>query len=169
MWKEIQAEDMQWSLFPNRRGNWFLVTAGREGHCNSLLVNLGGLLSLWSRSCVAVLIRESRYTKEFLDQEEHFSVAVLPESLKEAQSYMGHHSGRNEDKWAESGLTPVMLDGVPAPEEARLVLLCRKLCACPLSEVELPEDIAVPHKDGKGSENPHVIYIGEVQKILVKE
>ncbi len=169
MWKPMQAEDMPWSLFPYKKGRWFLVTAGQEDHCNTLLVNLGGLLSLWGRSCAAVFIRESRYTRTLLDQETYFSIAVMPDDKKDAMRFMGHHSGRDGDKWAESGLTPVMISGVPAPAEADLVLICRKLCACPLADIELPPDIAQAYQEGRGADDPHIMYIGEIQSILQKE
>lgn len=168
MWQEIHAEDMNWDPFPRKKGNWFLVTAGREGACNTLLGTYGGLLSLWSRNCAAVAIRESRYTKAFLDREEGFSIAVLPEAFRDAVRYCGSHSGREGDKFAAAGLTPVFAEGIPFPGEAELVLLCRKLCACPMEGARFVPDIHRSYYEGKWENNPHTLYIGEIVKILRK-
>lgn len=169
MWQEITADALDWGMFPRRKGNWFLVTAGREARCNALLGTYGGLLSLWNRNCAAVFIRESRYTKEFLDREARFSLAVLPEAYRDAVRYCGAHSGREGDKFAAAGLTVTSADGVPFPAEASLVLLCRKLCACPMADACFAPDIAAWYYEGRWEGNPHTMYIGEIEKILRKD
>ena len=44
-----------------------------------------------------------------------FTISFFPPEYKKALGYMGYHSGRNENKAAAAGLTPVEL-----PEEAQL-------------------------------------------------
>ncbi|MBR6923124.1 MAG: flavin reductase family protein, partial [Oscillospiraceae bacterium] len=43
--------------------------------------------------------------------------------------FCGSKSGRDFDKAKETGITPVEIDGAVSFEEARLVLVCRKLYA----------------------------------------
>lgn len=168
MWEDIGADALDWGPFPRRKGNWFLVTAGDEKGCNPLLGTFGGFLSLWGRDCAAVFLRERRYTRELLERSERFSIAVLPEAYRDAVKYCGAHSGRKGDKFAAAGLTPVFAESIPFPEEAALVLLCRKLCACPMEGARFAPDIRRSYYEGKWGNNPHTLYIGEIVKILRK-
>lgn len=75
-----------------------------------------------------VVIRPQRYTYEFVEREERMTLSFFDHAYHRALAYCGSHSGRDEAKIAEAGLTTVYTDeGVPALGEARLVLQCRKL------------------------------------------
>lgn len=166
MWEEIGASELDWGPFPRRKGNWFLVTAGDEAACNPLLGTFGGFLSLWGRDCAAVFLREHRYTRALLERSARFSIAVLPEAYRDAVRYCGAHSGRDGDKWAVAGLTPVFVDGTPLPAKASLAILCRKLCAAPLESGWLAPDIRAVYFEGRKAGNPYFFYAGEITKIL---
>ena len=64
-------------------------------------------------------IRDSRYTKEFVDREDYFTLAFFGEEHREALNLCGRVSGRDEDKIKEAGLTPYYVDGTVAFEEAK--------------------------------------------------
>jgi flavin reductase (DIM6/NTAB) family NADH-FMN oxidoreductase RutF len=79
---------------------------------------------------------------------------------------LGSHSGRDGDKVAAVGLTPVFSDGYTYFEEASLVMVCRKLYRAPVIEEgfldkALMED-CYPNKDF------HDLYVGEIIKVLTK-
>ena len=57
---------------------WALVSAGNKNKCNTMTVSWGGVGVLWGKNVVYIFIRDSRYTKEFLDNGEFFSLSVLP-------------------------------------------------------------------------------------------
>lgn len=110
-------------------------------------------------------MRPQRYTKEFLDREELFTLSVFDESYKKALAYLGMHSGRNEDKIAKAALTPVFINGTICFAEAKMVFVCRKLYHAPLVESGFVDKSLVecnyPDKDF------HEMYVGEIIKILV--
>ena len=112
-------------------------------------------------------VRPQRYTKEFLDKENLYTLSFYPEEYKSKLAYLGSHSGRDEDKIAATGLTPAFGEGYTYFEEAKLVLVCRKLYQAPLKAEYFIDktiiDANYPEKDF------HDLYIGEIQKVLVPE
>ena len=91
---------------------WALVTAGSIEHYNSCTVGWGSLGNLWgptgrSRPTVTVYVHPARYTCEFLERGDTFTVSFYPPEYRRALGYIGSHSGRDGDKAAAAGLTPV--------------------------------------------------------------
>lgn len=67
--------------------------------------------------------------KKFVDDEDRFSLCVLPETYRKELAYCGKVSGRDEDKIAKCGFTVKHNNGVPFFKESRLVINCKKLYA----------------------------------------
>ena len=67
-----------------------------------MTVSWGGLGVIWGKNVTYIFVRESRYTKEFIDNGEFFSLSFLDKEYKEDLAYCGSTSGRDEDKWAKS-------------------------------------------------------------------
>jgi flavin reductase (DIM6/NTAB) family NADH-FMN oxidoreductase RutF len=86
----------------------------------------------WSRSairraCVAVSFRKATYNYGCLVARRAFTVSVPSESQAEEADYFGLASGRDVDKFAAAGWTPVRSELVDAPyvAECPLVLECK--------------------------------------------
>lgn len=124
---------------------WALVTAGDKEKSNTMTVSWGGTGVLWGKNVVFIFIRESRYTKDFIDNGEFFSLSFLSEKYRDALKYCGAHSGRGEDKWSKAGLTPATRHGIPYPDEANLVFLCRKMAAVPIEEASFTDKAIMHH------------------------
>ncbi len=161
MLKQVDVETLSPNVFQAIGRQWMLVSAGSQSACNTMTASWGGLGILWNKPAATAYIRPQRYTKEFLDREEYFTLSFLPEQYRKALAYCGSHSGRDGDKWEGSGLTPAFTQqGVPYVKEAELVLVVRKqFCqqmdpACILDEQVLAKDY--PNRDY------HYIYIGEI-------
>jgi len=77
--------------------------------------------------CVAIALREATYTYGNLMEQKAFTISLPSESYLRQADYFGIASGRNEDKFAVSGLTPVKSDLVNAPyvKEFPFVLECK--------------------------------------------
>ena len=88
--------------------SWFrhalLLAAGDEQQSNAMTIGWGGIGTLWGKTAVTVYVAEMRYTKEFLDRAEYFTVMAFPEDRKDVLEYMGTKSGRDGDKAAALGL-----------------------------------------------------------------
>lgn len=78
---------------------------------------------------VAVSLRQATYSHGCILARKAFTVGIACESRMVAADYVGVASGRDADKFAVSGLTPVRSDLVDAPYAAEfpLVLECRLL------------------------------------------
>ena len=143
-----------------------LLTAGdfAQGKFNTMTISWGSLGIIWGRPFVQVLVRPTRHTHEFMEAFDTFTVTAFPEQCRGALSLLGAKSGRDGDKIAEAGLTPVAATMIAAPAfaEAELVLECRKIYRDPLeSRAFLGPKIesCYPQKDY------HTVYFGEIVAI----
>jgi flavin reductase (DIM6/NTAB) family NADH-FMN oxidoreductase RutF len=111
--------------------HWMLLTAGdfRAGKFNTMAVGWGSFGTMWNRPFAQAVVRPTRYTFEFMEQYESFTLCAFPESCREALQLLGSRSGRDGDKIAAAKLTPVAASAVAAPAfaEAELVVECRKI------------------------------------------
>ena len=148
-------------------GDWMLVTSGVPGACNTMTASWGGVGVIWNKPVTTIYIRPQRYTKEFIDKEELFSVSFLKDGHRDALKLCGSVSGRDHDKIKEAGLTPVFIDGVPAFEEADTILICRKMYRTSMN----PADFIDKDADSKfyPEKDYHDMYIAEIVKAVVAE
>ena len=164
--KKIDVKSLQDNVFSLIGDRWMLITAGTAERCNTMTASWGGLGHLWGKDVAFAFIRPQRYTKQFVDENDCFSLCFFGGEQMEALRYLGTVSGRDEDKIAKSGLTLTHIDSVPCFEEASLVLLCRKLYVQTLEPEQFTDravaDSCYPNHDF------HDLYIAEIQKALVR-
>ena len=142
---------------------WALLTAGNAEHFNTMTVSWGAMGTIWSKPSATVYVRHSRYTHEFMDQNEYFTLSFFPEACRPALSILGSKSGRDCDKVAEAKLTPKFLENGVTFEEAEMVMVCRKRMAQELQPENLPKDVADTFY---ADHDFHTMYIGEIVEIL---
>ena len=146
---------------------WALISAGDKNKCNTMTVSWGGGGVLWGKNVVYIFIRDSRYTKEFIDNGEFFSMSFFNEKYRDALSYCGKESGRNvDDKFKGAGLTPAFRHNIPYPDEANLVLLCRKMAAVPITEDTFVDPQIMPK--WYSDNDMHVMYVGEIIEAVAR-
>ncbi len=165
--KEITAVQLQGNPFHKIGQEWMLVTAEKDGKVNTMTASWGGLGIMWGKNVAFTVIRPQRFTKEFIDGADTFSLSFYDESFRKVLGYLGSVSGRDEDKVSKSGFTVELDNGIPYFKEASTVLLCKKLFAQPFDEksfvdTEIP-GICYPDKDY------HTLYISEITKVLSRE
>ena len=146
---------------------WALLTAGNKDKFNTMTVSWGGLGTIWGKSVATVYVRKSRYTLEFMDKFDHFSLTFGSDAMRKALTFCGKNSGRDYDKVKETGITPVLDEKVPYFEEGKLVLICKKLYR---QEMNAESFIDKSIIDKCYSDNDyHIIFVGEIEKALIKE
>ena len=138
---------------------WALLTAGSPEKFNTMTISWGGLGTLWNKPVATVYVRTSRYTHEFLDDNELFTVSFYPEEYKNILGVMGSKSGRDIDKMHDSGLTPQEVEGTMTFAEAEVTLVCRKIFKQELSTENMKKEIA---EFLYSNDALHDMYIGEV-------
>lgn len=165
--KSVPYESLSFNPFTKIGKEWALLTAGCEGDYNTMTVSWGSVGFIWGKPSVTVYVRPQRYTKKFVDREALFTLSFYSEAHKPALGYLGKASGRDGDKVAHVGFTPVFSNGTSYFEEAELVLVCRKMYRAPFTEENFLD------KDADAKNYPehdyHDLYIAEVVDVLVKE
>ena len=166
MFKRMDPKQLQENVFSMIGDKWMLVTAGSAEKCNTMTAAWGGLGMLWGLPAATCYIRPQRYTREFMDREEYFTLAFFGEGWRKALSLCGSKSGRDVDKVKECGFTVRTADcGAPYFEQAELVLVCRKRYVQAMDPACIPEEIKekwYPQKDY------HLMYVGEIVEVLTK-
>ena len=175
--KAFETKDYKaFTMFEER---WALVTAGTLEDFNTCTVSWASMGNMWGMlgndiSTVTVYIHPARYTQEFMAKYDTFTVSLFPNSQRKALGYLGSHSGRDEDKVANSGLTPVAVgDGVTF-KEADLTFVCKKLYEHQFDEAHLADKIKEYYaanptaytQIGHDRWEPHYMYIGEVVEAI---
>ena len=165
--KEIKAEEMRENPFNLIGKQWMLITAGDEKGCNTMTASWGGVGIMWSKPTATAYIRDSRFTKEFVDNNEFFTLSFFDEKYRQALNLCGKVSGRDCDKIKQAGLTPYYTDGTAAFEEAKMIFVCRKA----FHQYMGPENFDIKENVDKwyADRDFHTMYMGEIVKILVKE
>lgn len=167
--REINLSDVtiDGSLFERLSKKWMLVTAGTIEKCNTMTASWGGVGVLWHKSVVTIYVRPERYTYEFIEKEDYFTVSFFDDEYRDALKKCGTTSGRDVDKVRECGFTMQTAEtGGVYFEQAKLVLVCRKRYAQDMDPSLL---IGLNPSDYYGSHgNAHRMYIGEIVQVLAK-
>ena len=145
---------------------WFhdaeLLAAGDKTKSNAMTIGWGGIGTLWGRTALTVYVAEKRYTKEFMDKAEYFTVMAFDVEHSNVLRYMGTKSGRDGDKAQALGLhTAYTANGTPYYTEASLIIEWKIMYAAPFDpdhfKSEVPKRMYSHFPAGI-----HSMYIGEV-------
>lgn len=165
--REIEPEQITDNFIRTIGQEWMLITAGDAAMCNTMTASWGFAGVIWGTPAAMIVVRTSRYTKEFIDRTERLTLSFFGAEYRKALAYCGAHSGRDGDKIVAAGLTVEPTDaGTPAFAEARLVLECRKMYVDELREEKFlgrePVEKWYPERDF------HTFYIVAIEKAYVK-
>jgi flavin reductase (DIM6/NTAB) family NADH-FMN oxidoreductase RutF len=125
-------------------------TYDKNDRPNAMAVAWGGICSSEPPS-IAISVRKVRYTYDNLMTRKAFTISVPSEKFVKESDYFGIVSGKNEDKFENSGMKPIESKIVDAPYvgDFPLVLECR-----------------VTHVTDLGS---HTQFIGEIRDVKVDD
>ena len=134
--------------------DWMIITAGTPEKFNSMTAGWGGL-GIWKKPVAFILVNPSRYTFQFLEKEEHFTLSFYDPAKHRGvlENVFGGKSGRDTDKVKESGFTPLMTNPGIAYAEARMIIVCKKVFS------------ADTDPEGKS----HKLFFGEILSVWVRK
>lgn len=170
MFEQIDITSLELNPFTTLQKETFLITAQTEQRWNTMTAGWGFLGVMWARPAFGIVVRDSRYTYEFLEQAAGFTCSFFPPGYEKALQICGTRSGRDIDKAEASGLTPVTVvsaegDDLVTFEQANMVFCCTSASKTDLKHSDfLISDIDrhYPKKDY------HRLYIGFIEQILVQ-
>ena len=101
MLKEIPVSQLQLNPMTKIAKEWMLITAGNEqdGY-NTMTASWGHLGAMWGQGgglpTAVAYLRPQRYTKEFVDRADTYTISFFSEEYKKDLGYLGSVSGRDE-------------------------------------------------------------------------
>ncbi len=166
MFKEINVRDIKENAVKMIADEWMLISAGNEKAANMMTASWGMIGELWFKDTAVCFIRPQRYTLKFVEENDTFALCFFGTEQKEALSFCGSKSGKDCDKIKESGLTPVYGSGTVYFEEAKTVIICKKMAVSSIK----PSDFCDESIDEKcyPSKDYHKVFIGSIEKVLQK-
>jgi flavin reductase (DIM6/NTAB) family NADH-FMN oxidoreductase RutF len=165
--EQIAPEELDESAFRLIGKDWMLITAGTLDSFNMMTGGWGGLGVMWGRNVCFCMIRPQRYTRQFMEKSDFFTVSFFGEEHRAALEYCGSHSGRDVDKTKATGLTPVRSDsGAVYFAEARIVLECRKTY---FQDIDPANFVDPTIADNYPARDYHRMYVGQIVKCMVSQ
>ena len=163
MFKEISAKDIDGNLIKAIANEWMLIAAGNESNYNMMTASWGFIGEMWGNDCAVAMIRPTRYTWEFVDKNDYFTLSFYG-IAKEIHKVCGSQSRRDVNKTELTGLTPVFSDGTVYFDEARLVLVCKKQYVEQLNINNFCDNEPLKWYN----DDLHYMVIGKIEKVLIK-
>jgi len=177
-WVGKSVRELSGSTVRRIADEWMLVTAGNTaagaGNWNTMTASWGALGELWNKDAAFIFVRPGRRTRTFVDDNQLFTLSFFDEKYRKALAFCGEKSGRDYDKAAETGLTPIVfggelaggrIAGAIAFQEASEIIVCRKIYA---QDIE-PECFLDPSIAGNYPEKDyHRMYVGEALALLTQ-
>ncbi|MHA1630905.1 MAG: flavin reductase family protein [Candidatus Heimdallarchaeota archaeon] len=163
---EINPKDLEENAIKLIGLDWMLLTAGNKEKYNMMTASWGGLGVLWHKPVCFIFVRPSRHTFQFVKNNQNFSLSFFDSDYRSILNFCGAKSGRNINKMEEVALTPIEREGTIYFEEARLVLICKKLYYHDLEKSHFLHDLT---EQFYKQENFHRMYIGEIVSCLLKK
>jgi flavin reductase (DIM6/NTAB) family NADH-FMN oxidoreductase RutF len=170
MFQSIDYSTLELNPFTSLGTDAFLITAGKPEAWNTMTAAWGSFGYMWNRPIFTIVVRDSRYTYGFMEKADGFTCSFFPPEWKDALTFCGTHSGRDTDKAAATGLSPVVINGPDGLErvtfeQANMVFSCTKASRVPFNPGQFvisSIDTHYPHKDY------HCMYIGFIDEILIQ-
>lgn len=147
-----------------------LITTKVGDKVNSMTIGWGTLGVIWERPVFVAYVRQQRYTREMLDQCREFTINVpVGDFPRRALGVCGSKSGRDMDKIAAAGLTPVEPEviGVPGIKEFPLTLECRVLYRQEQESDQFNDEITRQFYTIETGD--HICYYGEIVAAYIIE
>lgn len=167
----IKAEDLSMNVIQSIRYDWLLITGGDKDNYNSMTACWGGIGHLWdNHHCCFIFIRPSRYTYEFLEKYDYFTIQFFNEKYKDKLHFLGTTSGRDMDKIEKVDFTPIFSKNNSVYyEEAKMVIDCKKIYYQDIDpENFLDKSVDNWYKENYPEDGYHRMYVGSIDDILIK-
>lgn len=154
--------EVRYDIFKKFHEQLAVVSCGTAEDFRCMTIGWGMMGNVWAHpgSAITVYINPSRYTFEYMQEKDFFTVSFFPEAYRKDVMTLGTKSGRDCDKIALTGLTPKALEHGVGFEEAELTFVCKKIYGQQFDKGSVPQNV----REGIYSKmEPHYMYIGYIE------
>lgn len=163
---EINCENLNMNAFKSIGKDWMLITSGNKEKFNTMTASWGSVGVLWNKNIATIFVRPQRYTFEFLEKNDIYTLSFFGGNFKKELVFCGKNSGNNVDKIKSTGLIPIFDDNFTFFSQAKLVFVCKKIYTDFIKPDNFLDDsIKINYENN----DYHKIYVGEIVKCLVKK
>lgn len=173
MKKEVNVWDYA-GLIMKQIDKGILMTTAANGEQDTMVIGWGHIGVIWGKPTFCAYVRESRYTKQLLDQNGEFTVNVpLGQVDKNIVAVCGTKSGRDMDKFKALDLQtePGMTVCVPGIRQLPLTLECKVIYRQDQDAAAI-DSACLERYYTKGTRNDgdyHTLYLGEITATYIIE
>lgn len=140
-----------------------LLTSGSINDFNTMTIGWGMIGTIWRKKTFIVYVKPTRYTYNYMENNDYFTVTFFKEKYKEEMVYLGTKSGRDTNKVKDVNFHPLEIDNGVTFKEAYCTILCKKYYYTDIDKNNIPEEaVDRYYKDN----SLHRVYYGEIIKIL---
>ena len=140
-----------------------LLTSGSINDYNTMTIGWGMIGTIWRKKTFIVYVKPTRYTYNYMENNDYFTVTFFKEKYKEEMVYLGTKSGRDTNKAKYVNFHPLEIDNGVTFKEAYCTILCKKYYYTDIDKNNIPEEaVDRYYKDN----SLHRVYYGEIIKIL---
>ena len=166
MQKEINIRELKDNFVKMISNDWALLTAGKNDNFNTMTVSWGGIGELWNKDVCFIFVRPQRYTYEFIEKNDYFSLSFFGGEHKKELGVCGSKSGRDIDKIAETGFLPIDLGEAVGFEQAKVNIVLKKLAYQDMKPDGFIDETIM---NNYANNDFHRIYVGEIVKVIAEE
>lgn len=166
MKKEISIKELKTNPVKMISEDWALLTSGNMESFNTMTISWGGVGELWGKDVAFVFVRPQRYTYEFMEKYDKFTLSFFGGEFKQEMTVCGRKSGRDIDKIKETSLIPNEFDGAVGFAQAKTVFVMKKLA---YQDIDKSGFIDSSIMNNYASNDFHRVYIGEIEKVYTEE
>lgn len=163
---------LEWNPIKKLADEGVAIVAEANGKVNATSSHNGGVGHIWGKNVLYAFLRNTRYTKELLDESEFFSACFFDmndQNNARLMKVLDQLSGRNEDKLAACRVEVAHTMNVPYLDGANFIILCHKIAAVPMTEnTILDNKILNMQYTERHLDDFHTMYIGEILDIRAR-
>ncbi len=136
------------------------LTVRDDQKLNTMTIGWGLIGFVWRKPIFMVAVRDSRYTYALIEKAADFTVSIPSDGFEKQLDFCGTQSGRNQDKFAATGLRTAPSQKVESPiiHLPGIHYECRIALRAPMQESNLIDEYKVLYPQS----DYHTLYFGEI-------
>ncbi len=163
--RKIAPDELELNPFSVLKNDWGLLTSGKLEDFNMMTIAWGYFGVMWNKPIFGAVVRPNRYTFEYMEKNDKFTVSFFPQNFKTDLEFCGTRSGRDVNKAFETSFDPIEQDQAVYFSQADTVLICKKLSFQDFKPENFIDLELLNHYPEKQF---HRLYLGEITEILKK-